>query len=847
MKRGFTNMEGGSLIDNQDDDGMDIAAESPPAGATTTATSGGDQTIKYLLSRPDVANSLDKAYREEAKESDWNTQSATSKAKHLHHAFLSDAAVWNEFSYEKSYELAKQYLAIKEGKNAILNSGARGDMILDGLSRDLKHNYDFERFQNRIEELFQWFKGESSTYGAPYFPLVQSSGMGKTKLFTEYRKLVRKQNNKNKLCLAFLCVNASLDENKEKEYFDGKLLFDAEDSPQRVHEEMDNVLDEILRGEKTSDLGTDNISMKGGEETLTTKLVLLFDESQGLMKGEDTKGHNCLVFRAIRWWLRAKRPNLQVVAVFAGTSAKALNFYPPDPPQTAVSRIAKTEYVNCTVSTPDSATRRYGPFFMLNTIACLRKISPDNRSESETEFDVAALYGRPLFAHYQLEGKLDDSKLAVFAKRLILSSKDHEKDLAACYSVLGSRIQMGVILSSEAVSSLVSSGYACLASFSAPELKGGNVSLYSVFMPDPVCAAMAYRYMNPDSYTEKKRKFWVMRAKDAFARRLCRPEKGDVGEVFGALYMLLCADILRHEMQENKNRIWRVEKFSVPLADWFLLVKLGGKRGMTGDQEDFQPSAIGGTRTQTSNATKAELNTKSTEKIVEMTVSVMQCCRTHVRSDSFLSEAYLTYLYDAGLGLYTYLNCKAFDLVFPTRLTFRHKHTQQDTFRYLPCLVSIKSWSKVVPSDVTKWVTTQKEYLANYRKEVGEANSTKALCITVVLGCGSCVQCNEENMNDGLEAGTGKGFPYDDAFRLIQIPEDDVFGVSEALTVLWQESDSSEMYASHAMLIQEEAKNAKSFLRSKSEAVEEVSKLVNALKFVDKSDQEMAEAVEIPS
>ena len=96
-------------------------------------------------------------------------------------------------------------------------------------------------------------------------------------------------------------------------------------------------------------------------------------------------------------------------------------------------------------------------------------------------------------------------------------------------------------------------------------------------------------------------------------------------------------------------------------------------------------------------------------------------------------------------------------------------------------------------------------------------------------------------MNDGLEAGTDKVFLYDDAFRRIQIPEDDVFGVSEALTTLWQESESSEMYASqemyasHAMLIQEEATNAKSFLRSKSKAVEEVSKLVNALTFVDES------------
>ena len=106
-----------------------------------------------------------------------------------------------------------------------------------------------------------------------------------------------------------------------------------------------------------------------------------------------------------------------------------------------------------------------------NTIACLRKNPRQNRAKSETELDVAGLYGCPLFAHCLLAGKLDDSKLAVFAKWLVLSNKNHEKDLAACYSVLGSHLHMGVILSSEAVSSLVSSG-ACLASFSAPQLEG---------------------------------------------------------------------------------------------------------------------------------------------------------------------------------------------------------------------------------------------------------------------------------------------------------------------------------------------------------------------------------------
>ena len=53
---------------------------------------------------------------------------------------------------------------------------------------------------------------------------------------------------------------------------------------------------------------------------------------------------------------------------------------------------------------------------------------------------------------------------------------------------------------------------------------------------------------------------------------MCRPEKGDAGEIFAALYMLFCGDILRK--QENEL----MERFSVSLQDWFRLLKNGGSK-----------------------------------------------------------------------------------------------------------------------------------------------------------------------------------------------------------------------------------------------------------------------------
>jgi len=73
------------------------------------------------------------------------------------------------------------------------------DYALDTL---LVHTYDVDQFSKRIEELFLYYNTEKLERKlAPYFPLIQSSSMGKTKLLVEY-----KQSAANEIVTLFECT-----------------------------------------------------------------------------------------------------------------------------------------------------------------------------------------------------------------------------------------------------------------------------------------------------------------------------------------------------------------------------------------------------------------------------------------------------------------------------------------------------------------------------------------------------------------------------------------------------------------------------------------------------------------
>jgi hypothetical protein len=66
----------------------------------------------------------------------------------------------------------------------------------------------------------------------------------------------------------------------------------------------------------------------------------------------------------------------------------------------------------------------------------------------------------------------------------------------------------------------------------------------------------------------QNRHFWVSKMAEIFAEQTCEPSAGDIGEVFCALYLLLCGDILRFQNPNDSD----CKHFSTSLCHWIHLV-----------------------------------------------------------------------------------------------------------------------------------------------------------------------------------------------------------------------------------------------------------------------------------
>ncbi len=159
----------------------------------------------------------------------------------------------------------------------------------------------------------------------------------------------------------------------------------------------------------------------------------------------------------------------------------------------------------------------YPPFFRICTIGCFHADLPTNVAEM-TDFEKGAFYGRPLFAYLQKNGTLlngeqiindeivANAKLYNILKRMLLSNDSNTwyKDDRAVYSILGTRVQMGITTSFHFVSDLVSHAYANLVFFEPHKAENGvGIVVQTTFMPDPVCAALAMGLMVPDWQLKK--------------------------------------------------------------------------------------------------------------------------------------------------------------------------------------------------------------------------------------------------------------------------------------------------------------------------------------------------------
>jgi hypothetical protein len=151
-----------------------------------------------------------------------------------------------------------------------------------------------------------------------------------------------------------------------------------------------------------------------------------------------------------------------------------------------------------------------------------------------TEFDTAVPYGRPLFAVMSAKNELNIHQLETVLSRMVLEKGSGWKSVSdASFNILATRVQMGQT-SYRTASLLVSKGYANLVGFS-----NGNMA-HICYFTDPVCAHLAMAMMDEEWCMEvwssrvqgESKQWWVKQAAAAFSGGLCKPPRGDVGEIF---------------------------------------------------------------------------------------------------------------------------------------------------------------------------------------------------------------------------------------------------------------------------------------------------------------------------
>ena len=175
----------------------------------------------------------------------------------------------------------------------------------------LSHPFDLNQFSTQVQNVQESYWGVNGTkgpsYDAPYFCVIQSSGMGKTKLLHEYRKacLSWDDNKKEYMIQNFeakiILVGPLLTKEEEK-VFDAN--FDFQSAPARKSDQIENVRrGEALNFYKNLDKLVDSLNWKKTDKEVVR--VLLFDEAQYLLEIEHEM--KALKFRCARVWLRERK------------------------------------------------------------------------------------------------------------------------------------------------------------------------------------------------------------------------------------------------------------------------------------------------------------------------------------------------------------------------------------------------------------------------------------------------------------------------------------------------------------------------------------------------------------
>jgi len=589
-------------------------------------------------------------------------------------------------------ELVNNRKVVKMSQKVTAQSAAPQDY---GHEIPMAHDKDLAELSGNIKNVKDWHNERQlqQKYIAPLLPVIQSSGTGKSRLLKTYRNACRiATSSRPQLCALVLCGSGSRNteaiaqENKlgdEKEYDDyydtrnaSGILGSADTS--RLYEFVEKLCSVLIASANQTNSDQDT-------GTEPTDIVLMFDEAQHLTK-QNPPG---FLLRALRWITRenpSKRTgvlnNVNLTVVCSGTNSRLANFFPETEEASSSTRMTEQDVDSYYINHHVKDAKPYEPFFRFRTMGCLSNDPPMSDDSSTSEFECCVPFGRPLFEMYRRQKELE-KQMAIIVGKVVLGKKI--EDITTAINVLGTRVQMGSS-SFAVVSDLVGVGYAHLTSFRRPdeEARPSNVIADFAYMPDPVCARIAMMLMDgtkildrvtmvandtrhSDSTVQGKNpSWWSSRATDIFSKSICVMNKGDIGEVAVALYLLFCGDVLRRDISEDYTT------FSVDLISW--LNKLLEYRGCEGKVVRLTVNCNGASAS-------------------KYTINAIQFYREELRLqlDEYSSEEYLEYLYSCACGVYGHPNVQAFDLLKPIRFM------RGNGYGYLPCFISVKNYEYLRP------------------------------------------------------------------------------------------------------------------------------------------------------
>jgi hypothetical protein len=390
--------------------------------------------------------------------------------------------------------------------------------------------------------------------------------------------------------------------------------------------------------------------------------------------------------------------------------------------------------------------------------------SADKQKLDESDYSRAIPYGRPLFSLMKQDGELTKEREKVILQRMTLSeSDDWFKNDQACLSMLGTRVQMGQTSLSIA-SELVKKGYANLTYFCDP----AQIAQIA-YMPDPVCARLAMCVMDPtwnkgETFLKGRvKKKWSEKMSQIISTGLCRPHKGDLGELASALYLLFCGDMIRatYNRPDTGNAY---HTFQVPVLKFLQLA--------------FNP---------------APCSADESTTIANATVSFFQVCCSHARLSFSLmfSSSSLEWLHNAACACYCYEGCPAMNWYAPVRYI-----SKDGTPSFVPLVVSVKARGTIS--------TKQRiEALNAMRTAVEEGPQKMGICVLFLIGLD-----NPESIKSGFLNNEGQNIDPPDKFDAttiwnvqVMVPSDDAFGLLDVVTQTTLDGDAkAEVYTSHGFL-----------------------------------------------